>query len=222
MSILDTKIVAHADIVPNDWNPNKQTDRAFEAEIESILDNGFIVPVTVREHPDKKGKYQIVDGFHRWKAIGEIIAKGLKGNGNITEIISTKNVPVVVIEADDATAKRLTVILNETRGHADMGELAILLGSLQDELGDELIRGLPYSDRQLAELLSLSEFDWSALEIPETESEEEDDETSAKIVAVLTPAAEILWTKALIQHAAELPKGEKQAAGKLIEILLNK
>jgi ParB-like chromosome segregation protein Spo0J len=221
MATLDIVIVAHSSIEPNDWNPNKQNERAFAAEKESILDHGFIVPVTVRPHPSKKDKYQIIDGYHRWLAIGEIIEKQTQGAGNLSEIIASKNIPVIILDADDATAKRLTVILNETRGRADMGELAVLLGDIQTDLGDDLIRGLPYSEGQLKELLSLSEFDWANLELTElTEPEEGDDEHSAKIVALLSANAEVLWKEALIQNAGNLPKDQKQAAGKLIEILL--
>lgn len=221
MPSLDIQFLEHDLIIPNAWNPNKQNERAFAAEVESILDHGFIVPVTVRPHPKSKGKYEIIDGYHRWLALKEIFDKGLSGNGNLDKIIDSKEVPVIVLDVDEAHAKRLTVILNETRGRADMGELAILLESIQSELGTDLLRGLPYSDTQLKELLALSTFDWSNLEILDMSEQEGDEgEHSAKIVALLSSNAEILWREAMIANAASLPKNEKEAAGKLIEILL--
>lgn len=223
MASLKIELVDYSSIEPNDWNPNKQNERALAAEKESILDHGFIVPVTVRPHPTKSKTYQIIDGFHRWKVIGDVIANNLEGNGNIAEIVKTKQIPVVVLDVDDANAKRLTIILNETRGRADMGELAILLGDLQTELGDDLIRGLPYSQGQLNELLSLSEFDWNSLEILDDEDVlPTEEEHTARIVALLSSEAETLWEDFKIQNAASLPKDEKKAAGKLIEMLLSR
>ena len=223
MATLDIQFVAHDSVEPNDWNPNKQNERTFAAEIESILDHGFIVPVTVRVHPKNKNKFQIIDGFHRWLAVKEIIAKKLSGNGNINTIVSSKEIPVIVLDVDEAKAKRLTIILNETTGRADMGDLAVLLASIQGELGDDLNRGLPYSENQLKELLSLSAFDWSNLEtLDTTENISTEDEHAAKVVALLSANAEILWREALLENAAALPKNDKEAAGKLIEILLTR
>jgi len=35
-------------VTPNPWNPNKQTERQYAAEMESICDNGFVMPIIVR------------------------------------------------------------------------------------------------------------------------------------------------------------------------------
>jgi len=42
MSALDISILPIDKVLPNPWNPNKQNDRQYQAEIQSILDNGFI------------------------------------------------------------------------------------------------------------------------------------------------------------------------------------
>ena len=221
MPDLEIQLLPIDKVIPNPWNPNKQTDRQFSAEIESILANGFLAPILVRK---KKDAYEIIDGEHRRRALEMIIDSKQVGAKNVPDLVAKQLVPAIVIDADDAQAKKLTVIMNETRGRADMGELAILLGGIQDELGDDLLVGLPYTQSQLKDLLSLSEFDWESLEFNETldTGDTEDTEHSAKITALLSPQAEILWRDALIQNAASLPKGEKEAAGKLIEILLTK
>jgi ParB-like chromosome segregation protein Spo0J len=220
---LDIQLLPIAKVHPNSWNPNKQSERQFEAEVESILAHGFLAPILVRE---SKNGFEILDGEHRRKAMSIIIDKGMKGAKNVPDLVAAKSIPAIVIEVGDAQAKKLTVIMNETRGRAELGELAILLGSISDEMGDELLTGLPYSEKQLADLLSLSEFDWDKLEsidLPEpAEDEDDDDLLSAKIIAHLSPNTELLWKEALIQNAAFLPKDEKQAAGKLIEILLTR
>lgn len=212
--------IKHSDIIPNDWNPNKQNERAFEAEIESITDNGFVQPVTVRKHPTQKGKYQIIDGYHRWLALQKIFADKSLQTAPLKNIVTTQELPCVVLQVTDAQAKKLTIILNETRGRAELGELGILLESIQVDFGDDLIRGLPYSQGQLDDLLSLAEFDWDNLEDLAEEETNEEVSMPYRLVADLTPDTEILWTQALIDNAGQLPKNEKEASGKMIDILL--
>jgi ParB-like chromosome segregation protein Spo0J len=219
---LEIQLLPLDKVHPNSWNPNKQTERQFEAEVESICSNGFIAPILVRA--SKKG-FEILDGEHRYKAMKIIIDKKLSGVENVPELVAAKQIPAIVIEANDSKAKKLTIIMNETRGRAELGELALLLDSISEDMGDELLVGLPYSEKQLKDLLSLSEFDWDNLanvEMPEPSEDDEDDVLAAKIVAHLTPNTELLWKEALIQNASYLPKDSKQAAGKLIEILLTR
>lgn len=212
--------IKHSDIIPNDWNPNKQNERAFEAEVESITDNGFVQPVTVRKHPTQKGKYQIIDGYHRWLALQKIFADKSLQTAPLKNIVTTQELPCVVLQVSDAQARKLTIILNETRGRAELGELGILLESIQVDFGDDLIRGLPYSQGQLDDLLSLAEFDWDNLEDLADEDTNEEVSMPYRLVADLTPDTEILWTQALIDNAGQLPKNEKEASGKMIDILL--
>lgn len=212
--------IKHSDIIPNDWNPNKQNERAFEAEIESITDNGFVQPVTVRKHPTQKGKYQIIDGYHRWLALQKIFADKSLQTAPLKNIVTTQELPCVVLQVSDAQARKLTIILNETRGRAELGELGILLESIQVDFGDDLIRGLPYSQGQLDDLLSLAEFDWDNLEDLAEEDTNEEVSMPYRLIADLTPDTEILWTQALIDNAGQLPKNEKEASGKMIDILL--
>lgn len=123
----------------NTWNPNRQTDEAFAAEIESIKRFGFIDPITVRKHPEKRGSFEIVDGAHRFRAL--------------TELGWKDEVPVVVIDVSDSEAQALTVVLNETRGTADKIDLANLLKTLH-ETDDELLAVLPYSQKEFDDLLA--------------------------------------------------------------------
>lgn len=130
----------------NPWNPNQQSDEAFAAEIASIQRFGFIDPITVRKHPDKRGSFQIIDGAHRYRALNEI---GWKDD-----------VPVVVIDVSDAEAKALTVVLNETRGAPDKTDLANLLSELR-KVDDELLAVLPYTEAEFDELLASVDIDFA-------------------------------------------------------------
>ena len=46
---------------PNDYNPNKVNRENLKLLVQSIMTNGWTLPIVVR--PD----YTIIDGFHRWR-----------------------------------------------------------------------------------------------------------------------------------------------------------
>jgi ParB-like chromosome segregation protein Spo0J len=137
-------------IHPNPWNPNRMDAATLRAERESVAAFGFVDPLTVREHPTRKATkagphYQLIDGEHRLK-IG--VEAGLP------------QLPLVVCDLDDIAARKLTVILNETRGSADPLRLSALLRDLRSELGDRLGDALRYSRDELDRLISFTAPDW--------------------------------------------------------------
>ena len=86
---------------PNDYNPNKVTRANLDLLKQSILTNGWTLPIVLR--PD----YTIIDGFHRWLVAGEEPLKS-KLNGKI---------PVVFVDHDEE-AKNIygTITHNRARG----------------------------------------------------------------------------------------------------------
>ncbi len=88
-------------IKPNDYNPNKVSKQNLELLKQSILTNGWTLPIVVR--PD----YTIIDGFHRWTVAGEEpLVSMLEGK-----------VPVVVVEHKDKAGNIYgTVTHNRARG----------------------------------------------------------------------------------------------------------
>ena len=52
--------VDRAQLKANDYNPNKVSEDNLKLLVQSILINGWTLPIVVR--PD----YTIIDGFHRW------------------------------------------------------------------------------------------------------------------------------------------------------------
>ena len=64
----------------------------------------------------------------------------------------------------DAEYKRLTIVLNETRGQADKIELAVLLSELDKTMGNDLMTALPYDPGELDELIKLADYDWDSFE----------------------------------------------------------
>jgi ParB/RepB/Spo0J family partition protein len=125
-------------LVPNDWNPNRQSKHDFELLMSSIVDDGFTQPIIVLAKP-VKGKLVIVDGEHRWRAAREL---------QFVEI------PVVKVDMPLEQAKIATVRHNRGRGTHDIDlEAAILrdlqqLGSLEIAL-DSLMIGDAELERML-------------------------------------------------------------------------
>lgn len=124
------------DIIPNNWNPNVMDSQTYQALKESFTEFGDIDPILVRDLGDK---YQIIDGEHRYRIAREI---GLD------------KIQSIVVDVSDTQAKRLTQIMNRTKGKDDPEKLMNLLDSLLQEMSeDELVKGLPYTPDGLANLI---------------------------------------------------------------------
>jgi len=85
----------------NDWNPNKVSKQNLELLTQSILTNGWTLPIVVR--PD----LTIIDGFHRWTVAGREPLISMLGG----------KVPVVIVEHEDRAEDMYgTVTHNRARG----------------------------------------------------------------------------------------------------------
>ena len=62
--VANVQIVDRTLLKPNDYNPNKVTEENLKLLTQSILTNGWTLPIVCR--PD----YTIIDGFHRWTVSG--------------------------------------------------------------------------------------------------------------------------------------------------------
>ena len=102
----------------NDYNPNKVSEENLQLLVQSILTNGWTLPIVVR--PD----YTIIDGFHRWTVSGrEPLLSRLGGK-----------VPVVIVnhdnEADDIYG---TITHNRARGTHLLEPMKAIVKRLLDE-----------------------------------------------------------------------------------------
>ncbi len=102
----------------NDYNPNKVSEENLQLLVQSILTNGWTLPIVVR--PD----YTIIDGFHRWTVSGrEPLLSKLGGK-----------VPVVIVnhenEADDIYG---TITHNRARGTHLLEPMKAIVKRLIDE-----------------------------------------------------------------------------------------
>lgn len=88
-------------VKPNDYNPNKVSKQNLELLKQSILTNGWTLPIVVR--PD----FTIIDGFHRWTVAGEDPLKSMLDG----------KVPVVIVDHKDKAGNIYgTVTNNRARG----------------------------------------------------------------------------------------------------------
>lgn len=136
LNIVELPVAA---IHANPWNPNVQSQAVRRAQRQSLETWGMIQPITVRPHPDIPGEWQIINGEHRWTDAQEL--------GLVT-------LPAVVLaDLDEADARKLTVVLNETAGDPDPTLLGELLLDLQRRQGELLGHALPYTTGELEKLL---------------------------------------------------------------------
>lgn len=127
LSTLKIEYMKPEEVVPNPWNPNRQSDHDFDLLQRSMREDGFTQPIIVakvtEEHKAQDqslgdyavGQLMIVDGEHRWRA---------------GQVLGMEEVPVVVVPMDVAQMRIATLRHNRARGSEDI------------ELGAQVLRDL--------------------------------------------------------------------------------
>jgi ParB-like chromosome segregation protein Spo0J len=110
--------VPRSSLKANNWNPNKVSKDNLKLLIQSILTNGWTLPIVVR--PDMT----IIDGFHRWTVAGqEPLLSLLEGK-----------VPVVIVDHDNESDDIYgTVTHNRARGTHLLEPMKAIVKRLLDE-----------------------------------------------------------------------------------------
>jgi ParB-like chromosome segregation protein Spo0J len=113
--ISNIRIVDRNILKPNDYNPNVVNERNLELLVQSILTNGWTMPIVVR--PD----YTIIDGFHRWTVSGrEPLLSKLGGK-----------VPIVIVKHKDEAGNIYgTITHNRARGTHLLGPMKNIIARL--------------------------------------------------------------------------------------------
>lgn len=194
--------VKRSQLIENNYNPNKTTEVQQNAIAQSLNLYGQLTSVLVRPHPTESGKYLIIDGEHRSKVL-------------------TDDVYVDVIhDLSEADARKLTIIMNETRGSADETELSSLLASLGDEMSlDELSIGLPYDETELQDIIKLANIGW--VDLIDVRDKPKDDESWEKLTFKMPESALGVFQQAinLIRSMDDLHSDDAIALGQVIERL---
>lgn len=103
----------------NDYNPNKVSEDNLELLTQSILTNGWTLPIVCR--PD----LTIIDGFHRWTVAGREPLKTMLGG----------KVPVVIVDhkGDESADVYGTITHNRARGTHLLEPMKAIVKRLLDE-----------------------------------------------------------------------------------------
>lgn len=113
----------------NSWNPNKVSKENLKLLTQSILTNGWTLPIVVK--PD----FTIIDGFHRWTVSGQEPLFSMLGG----------MVPVVIVDHKDHNEDIYgTVTHNRARGVHMLEPMKAIIKELQNsgatvaEIGKQL------------------------------------------------------------------------------------
>jgi len=107
---------AHVDrIIPNTYNPNRQSDDEFELLRRSMEEDGFTQPL-VCVKGDIKDTFRIVDGEHRWR---------------VAQALGYEEIPIVVTPMNIKQARISTLRHNRARGSEDIQMSAQVLRDLE-------------------------------------------------------------------------------------------
>ena len=106
-------------VEPNPDQPRKDFDpEELQSLADSIATHGVVQPLTVRELPN--GYYQIIAGERRWRA---------------ARLAEVKEIPAVIMEADDKKVMELALIENLQRQDLNPVEEAMGYQTLMQEYG---------------------------------------------------------------------------------------
>jgi ParB family transcriptional regulator, chromosome partitioning protein len=129
-------------LVPHPDNPNRMSRANFAKLVRHIKQTGQYEPLVVRPHPQKRGCFQIINGHHRFQALGTL---------------SHKTVQAVVWKVDDEQTDVLLTTLNRLGGQDILDrKLAILRRLSRKRSSRDLAKLLPQTRGQLERLVGLT------------------------------------------------------------------
>jgi ParB/RepB/Spo0J family partition protein len=129
------RLVAHPD------NPNKMSGGTFAKLVRNIERSGRYEPLIVRPFRGRKGKFQIINGHHRLKAL---------------EKLGRDKADVIVWDVDDEQTDILLATLNRLKGSDEPAKKIALLKRLTEKTtARQLGKLLPQTPGQIKRLIEL-------------------------------------------------------------------
>lgn len=156
--IKNVQIVDRDSLKPNNYNPNKVIEENMKLLEQSILTNGWTLPIVAR--PD----LTIIDGFHRWTVAGrEPLRSKLNGK-----------VPVVIVEHKDHDEDIYgTITHNRARGTHLLDPMKAIIKELLEngKSVDEISKQLGMSKEEIFRLSGITRDDFLDMLAGKTYSE---------------------------------------------------
>ena len=156
--ISHVQIVDRDSLKPNNYNPNKVMEENLKLLEQSILNNGWTLPIVVR--PDMV----IIDGFHRWTVAGREPLKSMLGN----------KVPVVIVTHETHEEDIYgTITHNRARGTHLLDPMKAIIKELLEsgKTVKEISKQLGMSDEEIFRLSGIQRDDFLRIMAGETYSE---------------------------------------------------
>ena len=116
---MNTSEIEIGRLVEAAWNANRVPAGRLAKIRRSLEQFGVVENLVARPHPDREGFFEVLSGNHRLRLLREL---------------DYQQLPVVVVELDDAQARLLAQTLNRTRGSDDPAAYARLLEEVLAEL----------------------------------------------------------------------------------------
>ncbi|MBR6873037.1 MAG: ParB N-terminal domain-containing protein [Ruminococcus sp.] len=139
--------VEHDKLKPNDYNPNKVSKENLKLLTQSIMTNGWTLPIVVR--PD----LTIIDGFHRWTVSGEEPLRSMLDG----------KVPIVIVDHKEESEDIYgTVTHNRARGTHLLEPMKAIVKRLMNEgkTVDEISKQLGMKPEEVFRLSDFSKEDF--------------------------------------------------------------
>ena len=186
------------DLLPHPLNSNVMPADLREKLKAHIHRTGRYPFIVVRPHPEKRGKYQVLDGHHRIDLLREL--------GHTEARCDVWNV-------DDREAKLLLATLNRLQGQDSPIRRAQLIHELLGEMNLSDLGGLlPETDKQIEELESLLQFPAEEIAALLAEEAERQEKVLPRVLTfVVTPEQEELIDRA-VEMASDGTQGRDRKA----------
>lgn len=114
--IREMKIVPMDQLYANDYNPNRMPATEMALLKNCILKYGFLFPLIVT-WDEAKGKYRIIDGYHRYEVL---------------KTIGATEVSVIDMDIPYHDAVQLTVLMNRIKGMHQVELMSDLVVNLEN------------------------------------------------------------------------------------------
>jgi len=190
------KLIARDLIRDNPWNPNAFDVETYPKLVESIREKGILEPLKVMPDPECEGHYLLVDGYHRWKAAGEL---------------GIEEVPCEVWDIGVEEAKVRGLQLNYLRGQPVPRRLAELVHDLNRTYAvDDLAKMLPWSASQLRDSLELLKLPADLRDQLDKQAQQNAAEAPVPVTVVLLGKEHEQYERAMAAAKSELGRAARK------------